>query len=183
MAEIRVDLLQGSNLISRAIEWNGLGYGGYSHGANVLQDNRYLDARSESMGGEWHVGLKKGTTERVPAGVHIRDPFWESSIKRTRYTFEVSQATYDEWEGNSRAKIGTQYAKRAIWGFITGRKVTVNGEWICSMFFINELQHVKIIRSPLSIPAHQIDPNAGGLLMEQAGAILTDITDLYKAPP
>lgn len=180
MAEIRVDLLQGTNLLSRAIEWAGLGFDSYSHGANVLQDGRYLDARSEPLGGEWHFGPQIGKLWHVPAGVHIRDPFWESAAKRTRYTFQVSQATYDDWEASSRAKIGTQYSTRAIRGFITGREVTVNGEWICSMFFVNELQHVKIVRYPLSVPAHKINPSVGGLLMEQAGAVLSDVTHLYQ---
>ena len=103
MAEISIDFLLGNGFASRAIAWFGFGSGGYSHCAGVLADGRYLDSRDDVVG-------------HVPAGVHIRNPKSEISLRRERWTLEVTQAEYDAWEANLRAKIGTPYAKIDIYG-------------------------------------------------------------------
>jgi hypothetical protein len=179
MAEISVDFLLGPGCTSRAIAWDGLGFGGYSHSAGLLSSGRYLDARSEAMHGIWTVGPEARKLGVVPAGVHIRDPSWEKSIRRTRATLIVTQTEYDDWEANLRAKIGTPYARVDIIGFITGRKVEVNGMWDCSQLQINALQHIKRIPFPLSVPAHQISPNTLKLMMESIDAKLTDVQASY----
>jgi hypothetical protein len=181
MPEACIDFLRGPGFISGAIAYYGYGSGGYSHAANLLADGRYLDARSTRMGGVWYYGPHEGTVEEVPSGVHIRDPHWEPATRRTRAILPLTQTEYDDWEANLRAKIGTPYAGLDIWGFISGRKVDVHGMWDCSQLSINALQHIKKIRYPLSVEAHQISPNVELLLVEQAGATLTDVTDLYKA--
>jgi hypothetical protein len=179
MAEIIVDFLRGPGILSALIAWDGIGSGGYSHVANLLADGRYLDARSTKMGGIWKRGPRQGVIDQVPAGVHIRDPEWEPSIKRLRATFKATQTEYDDWEANLRAKITTDYSGLAIWGFISGRNVNVHGHWMCSMLSINALQHVKKIVYPLPYAAHQINPTIELLLVSQAGATLTDVSDLY----
>src|ERR1700744_3025142 len=146
MIEASVDFLRGPGGTSGLIAWSGLGFGGYSHAASLLADGRYLDARSTKMSGLWHFGPEVGKEALVPPGVHIRDPFWEPAIKRTRCTIPLTQIEYDDWEANLRAKIGTPYAGRDIWGFISGRKVEVNGMWDCSQLAINALQHIKKIK-------------------------------------
>lgn len=162
MSEISVDFLLGPGPLSWLIAWDGLGFGGFSHAASVLADGRYLDARSDAMHG-------------VPAGVHIRMPGYERSIRRTRATIEVTQAEYDDWEANLRAKIGTPYSKRVIWGYISGRKEEVKGRWICSELAVNALQHIGKVRYPLQVPAHQISPDTLFVLMDQIGATFTDM--------
>jgi hypothetical protein len=179
MTEIRVDFLLGPDLSSRFIAWYGQGYGGYSHCAGVLSDERYLDARSDVLSGTWEHGPYVDHSGIVPAGVHIRDPGWEKSIKRTRATIEVSQAQYDSWEANLRAKIGTPYARGDILAFITGRQIDVHGQWECSMLQINALQHIQLFPFPLSVPAHQITPNTLLLMLQAIGATLTDVQKDY----
>jgi len=179
MAEIAVDFLLGPGCTSRAIAWSGLGFGGYSHCAGVLESQRYLDARVDAMRGVWTVGPEKGKPGVAPSGVHIRDPSWEKSVKRVRATLSATPAEYASWEANLRAKIGAPYAKVDIIGFITGRKVDVNGMWDCSQLQINALQHIKRIPYPLSVPAHQISPNTLKLMMEAIGAILTNVQKEY----
>jgi len=158
MAKISVDFLLGNGIASRAIAWFGFGADGFSHCAGVLADGRYLDARSDAIAG-------------IPAGVHIRDPDTERSHRRERWTLDVTPAEYAAWEANLRAKIGTPYSRSSIYGFITGRRVMVNGEWDCSALQINALQHIKRVVYPLPFAAHQISPNVVRVLMAQIGAI------------
>jgi len=164
MAEISIDFLLGNGLSSRAIAWFGFGAGGYSHCAGVLADGRYLDARED-----W-VGV-------TPPGVHIRDPKQEISARRERWTLSVTQTEYDDWEGNLRAKIGDPYAKIAIFGFISGRREIVTGQYTCSMLQVNALQHIKRVVYPLPFLAHQISPNVVLCLMAQIGARQTFCSD------
>lgn len=156
MIEIAVDFLLGPDWSSRWIAWYGNGYGGYSHVASVLADGRYLDARSDVLGG-------------VPAGVHIRDPKTEKWIKKRRATFQVWPDEYADWEANLRAKIGTPYAKSDILGFMTGHNDHEAGQWMCSALAINALQHIKRVPYPLPVPAHQITPNSALLIVATAG--------------
>lgn len=179
MNQIRIDTMLGPGLISRAIAWDGLGFGGYSHQASLLADGRYLDAHADRYAGTWTTGPHTGLYETVPAGVHIRDPHWERSVRRVRQTFDVTQTEYDDWEGNLRAKIGTPYSLRSIAAFVDGQNATIKGHWICSMLALNALQHVRIIKYPLSVPAHQISPNMSMLLIEQAGAPPIDVQPQY----
>ena len=141
---------------SRLIAYFGQGAGGYSHCASVLQDGRFLDARSDVLDG-------------VPAGIHIRDPQSESWIKKRRATLTVTDQEYADWEANLRAKIGDAYGRSDILGFIEGRDMHQAGHYICSALAINALQHIKKIVYPLPIAAHQITPDAALLLVAQAG--------------
>lgn len=156
MAQIAVDFLLGADRSSRLISWWGQGPDGYSHAASVLADGRYLDARSDVL-------------EGVPAGVHIRLPETESWVKKRRATLDVTPTEYDDWEGNLRAKITDAYAKRDILSFIFNRDLHVNGTYDCSALAINAVQHIKKVPFPLVIPAHQITPNVGLLLLQTAG--------------
>lgn len=168
MAEISVDFLLGPDLSSRFIAWYGQGYGGFSHCASVLADGRYLDARSDIL-------------DEVPAGVHIRHPETEACIRRVRCTIVISQDRYNAWEANLRAKIGTPYAEIDIWGFITGRKVTVNGMWDCSQLAINGLQHIDVFPYPLSVEAHQISPNTLLMMLEGVRGKTLTMDPIYVA--
>jgi hypothetical protein len=163
MAEIAIDALLGPGWLSRTIAWYGNGYGGYSHAAGVLADGRYLDARNDVIAG-------------VPAGVQIRRATTEKSIKRTRASLTVSQAEYDDWEANLRAKITDDYGRTDIIDFITGRNKHDAGHWICSALQINALQHIKRVPFPLYVPAHQITPNALLLIVQAIGFKITEMT-------
>jgi hypothetical protein len=173
MAEISLDFLAGVGVSSRLIEWFGLGHGGYSHVASVLADGRYLDARSNKMGGKWGVGPHIGTTEIVPAGVHIRDPSWEKSVRRMRATIEVTQTQYDDFEENLRAKITDHYASIDIIGFITGREVETKAEYDCSQLALNGMQHIKVFPYPLWVEGHQVSPDVLLFMMNAIKATLT----------
>jgi hypothetical protein len=156
MAQICIDFLLGPDLSSRFIAWYGTGSNGYSHCASILSDGRYLDARSDVLGG-------------VPAGVHIRVPTTEKWIKKRHATLDVTQAEYDSWEASLRAKISDDYGKTDIWSFILGKDQHEGGHWICSALVINAIQHIKRIPYPLPVPAHQITPDAALLIVATAG--------------
>jgi hypothetical protein len=165
-AEISLDFMLGPDWVSRWIAWFGQGPNGLSHCASVIKHapvgklyaagEAYIDARNDKLG-------------TVPPGIHLRDPRTEQWIKKIRATKRVSQAVYNEWELNLRAKIGDKYARGDIVGQITGRMMHVSGTYDCSALLINELQHVKLVVLPLPIPPHQITPNAALLIVAQAG--------------
>jgi hypothetical protein len=156
MAQIAVDFLLGPDWMSRLISYYGQGPGGYSHAASVLADGRYLDARNDVIAG-------------VPAGVHIRFPSTEKWIKKRRASLRVTQAEYDAWEANLRAKITDEYARGDILSFIFNRDLHVNGTYDCSELALNAVQHIKKVPFPLVIPAHLITPNVCLLLLQVAG--------------
>lgn len=154
--EIAVDFLLGVDWTSRLIAWYGQGYGGYSHCASVLSDGRYLDARSNVIGG-------------VPEGVQIRKPDTEKWIKMRRASLQVTKAEYDAWEANLRAKISTPYGRGDILDFITGNASHEDGHWVCSALMINAVQHIRRVPYPLPVPAHQVSPNSALLILATAG--------------
>ena len=156
MAEIAIDFLIGPDISSRLIAWFGIGAGGYSHCASVLADGRYLDSRTDICG-------------TVPAGVHIRHPADEAWVRKRRATLSVTQAEYDSWEANLRAKIGDAYAVSDILGFIIGRNKHQSAQWFCSAIAINAVQHIKKLPYPLPFAAHQISPDVALLLVAAAG--------------
>lgn len=156
MSEIAIDFILGPDWSSRLIAWYGQGYGGYSHVASVLKDGRYLDARSDVLGG-------------VPAGVHIRQPYYEDWVKKRRATLQVTPEEYAIWEANLRAKITDDYGKGDIMDFILGRSGHAAGQWICSALAINAVQHIKKVPYPLPVPAHEISPNTALLILATAG--------------
>jgi hypothetical protein len=162
MAQIAIDFLRGAGWSSQAIEYFGLGAGGYSHCASVLSDGRYLDARNDVIAG-------------IPAGVHIRLPVTEKSTRRLRATLEVSQEIYAEWEKNLRAKIGDAYGRGDILDFILGRPGHANGHYICSALAVNALQHVKVVPFPLPWAAHQITPNSVLVVVAAVGFSVGDL--------
>jgi hypothetical protein len=156
MALLRIDLLMGPDLTSKPIAWFGNGPDGYSHCASVLADGRYLDARSDTLGG-------------VPPGIHIRDPATEAWVRKRRCTLSVDQATYDAWEANLRAKISDKYAKGDIIGFLVDRMLHRVGTYDCSALVVDALQHVKRVPFPLWLPAHRITPNVALTIVQMAG--------------
>lgn len=156
MKPLRVDFLLGPDWVSRRIASYGFGIGGYSHMASVLEDERYLDARDDRLGG-------------VPPGVHIRDPKTEPWVKACRYKLMVPDEEYAAWEANLRAKIGDKYASWDILGFFLDRMLHRPGTYDCSALAVNALQHIGRIVKPLPFPAHELTPNAGLLLVAQAG--------------
>src|ERR1700679_808009 len=128
MAEIAVDFLLGSDWTSRLIAWFGLGAGGYSHCASVIVDahggERYLDARNDEIAG-------------VPPGVHIREIATEEWVKKRRASLTVTQAEYDDWEANLRAKITDGYAQSDILGYLLNKDLHRNGTYVCSALAVN----------------------------------------------
>jgi hypothetical protein len=156
MAEIAIDFLMGPAYSSALISWFGVGPGGYSHCASVLQDGRYLDARDDVIAS-------------IPAGVHIRDPLTEPWIRKRRTTLEVTQPEYNAWEANLRAKIGDQYGRSDIMEFMFDRGKHEPAHYICSALAINALQHIKKVPFPLPFPAHQISPNSALFIVATAG--------------
>jgi len=186
MPKITVDHLAGSSLSSRAIEWFGLGRGGYSHAASVLADGRYLDARSEALK---RVDPNCRVPEVVPAGVHIRDPKSEQWVRKRRATLEVTEEEYATWEANLRAKINDQYGRSDILDFIDSGEVHPSAHYICSALAINAVQHVSrvhwtpgrlgFVPYPLYIPAHQVTPDACLLILQTAGfTIESELTQI-----
>jgi hypothetical protein len=169
--EIRLDFLMGPDASSKLISWFGTGPGGYSHVASVLSDGRYLDARND-------VCKRLDKTVNVPdlvqPGVHIRDPKSEAWIRKRSATLTVTQAEYDEWEGNLRAKIGDAYGRSDIMEFLFDRGTHEPGHYICSALAINALQHIKKVPYPLWIPAHQISPNTALSIVQTAGFVIGD---------
>jgi hypothetical protein len=165
MAEIAIDFLMGPGWLSKWISWFGQGPGGYSHCASVLADGRYLDARNDELAD-------------VPPGVHIREPNTEPWIRKRRATLEVTQAEYNDWEANLRAKIGDSYGRSDILEFIFDRGKHDPGHYICSALAINEVQHLSrlwnpshpgYIPFPLPVQAHQLSPDAALLILATAG--------------
>jgi hypothetical protein len=156
VSEIAIDFLMGPDKSSALISWFGLGPGGYSHCASVLSDGRYLDARNDKLGS-------------VPPGVHIRSPTTERWVRKRRATLQVTQAEYDSWEANLRAKIGDQYGRSDIMEFLFDRGTHDPGHYICSALAINALQHIKKVPFPLWVPAHQISPNMALSIVQSAG--------------
>jgi hypothetical protein len=153
---IAIDFLLGTDWQSSLISWWGQGPGGWSHCASVLKDGRYLDARNDVL-------------NKVPGGIHIREPATEKWKKKRRCTLEVTKPEYDDWEANLRAKIGDAYAQNDIVGFFLDRMMHQPGTYDCSALVINALQHIKRVPFPLPIPAHQITPNAALLIVATAG--------------
>jgi hypothetical protein len=163
VSAISVDFLEGPGWTSRLIGW--FGAGSWSHVASVLSDGRYLDSRNEVIA-------------HIPAGVHIRQPSSERWVKKCRATLQVTQQEYDSWEENLRAKIGTDYDRSAIAGFIEGKSMHTAGRWICSALAINAVQHISrawtpdhlgYVPFPLPLQAHEISPNACLLILATAG--------------
>ena len=166
MAQICVDLLQGHNLSSRLIGWFGGGEQ-VSHAAGVLADGRYLDSRSDRVGS-------------VPPGVHIRDPRLETCTRRIRATLNATQTEYEDWEANLQAKIGDAYGVRDIEDFILERDGHIPAHYICSALQINALQHIRRVRYPLRVPAHNISPNVLATVLDVIGAAWSDVTLAYR---
>jgi hypothetical protein len=165
VSEIAVDFLLGPNLLSRAIARYGANTGGWSHCASVLKDGRYLDARSDVLAG-------------VPAGVHIRHPDTEKWVRKQRATLQVTDAEYQDWEDNLRAKITDAYGRTDIVNILLGRPGHVAGQWICSALAINAVQHISrswtqphvgFVPYPLSVLAHEISPDMALLILSTAG--------------
>lgn len=160
MSEIAVDFLWGTDWTSRLI--GQFGYpGGPSHCASVgvfapVKTERYIDARDNAIAG-------------VPAGVHIREPATEKCLRKQRASLQVTQAEFDAWEANLRAKITTAYDKDAILGFLEGKSIHTAGRWICSALAINAIQHIGKVPYPLPIPAHEVSPDAALLILATAG--------------
>jgi len=175
MAQIAVDFLLGPSWTSRGIARYGVQTGGWSHCANVLKDGRYLDARSDQLK---RVDPHCEVPVIVPSGVHIRDPQSEKWVRKQRATLEVTDAEYADWEANLRAKITTAYGRWDIINILLGRPGHVAGQWICSAFFINGVQHVSrswtrghpgYVPYPLSVDAHEISPDMAHMIIEVAG--------------
>jgi hypothetical protein len=183
MAEIAIDFLWGTGWTSKLIGQFGFPQGP-SHCASVIKDvrngeprERYLDSRNNVIAG-------------VPAGVHIREIASETFIKKQRATLQVSQAEYDYWETGLRAHMTTKYDELAILGFLEGKSLHTAGRWICSALSINGVQHLSrtwvpghlgYIPFPLRIPAHEISPDTGLLILETAGfSIGATLTDVQK---
>lgn len=169
MSEIAIDFLLGPDWISRTIAWFGQGPNGWSHCASVIRDDihgeRYLDARSDVVGG-------------VPPGVHVRSIAEEKWIKKCRASLEVTQAEYDSFEANLRAKISDLYAKPDILGFILNKDLHRSGTYYCMALALNGVQHVGrswkqghlgYVPFPLPVPVHQVTPDAGLLILATAG--------------
>lgn len=155
----------GPDWTSRAIARYGANTGGWSHCASVLKDGRYLDARSDVLGG-------------VPAGVHIRHPDTEKWVRKQRATLTVTDEEYADWEANLRAKITDSYGRSDIINILLGRPGHHNGQWICSALVVNGVQHVSrrwvpphlgFVPYPLSVEAHEISPDMAHIILETAG--------------
>jgi hypothetical protein len=181
MSEIAVDFLLGPDWSSRLIARYGIQTGGWSHCASVLKDGRYLDARSDVL---HRVDKTCNVPDIVPAGVHIRDPKSEKWVRKQRATLQVTDAEYDDWEANLRAKITTAYGRSDIVNIILGRPGHVAGQWICSALMINAVQHVSRswtaphlgrVPYPLPAPAHQISPDMALMILATAGFTLGPI--------
>lgn len=165
MAVIAVDFLLGTDISSRIIARYGVPTGGWSHCASVLKDGRYLDARSDVLSG-------------VPAGVHIREAASEPFRRKQRASLVVTDAEYDAWEANLRAKITDAYGRSDIMGFILGRPGHVAGQWICSALAINAIQHISrswtpphlgYIPYPMQVAAHAISPDMLSMILDAVG--------------
>lgn len=147
------------------IEWFGFGAGGYSHCASVLADGRYLDSRTDVLGG-------------VPPGVHLRHPADYAWVRKRRLSLSVTQDQYDAWEANLRAKVGDAYAVSDIFGFVVGRNFHRSTQYFCSALAVNAVQHISrswqlghlgFVPFPLPFSAHQLNPNVALLILATAG--------------
>lgn len=181
MAKIQAFFQLGTDWQSRAIARYGANTGGWSHCGFILQDGRILDARSDSLK---RVNKQCNVPDVVPAGVHIRDPLSEKWVRRLVATLDVTQAEYDEFEANARAKVTASYGRADIVNILLGRPGHVAGEWICSALLINEIQHLSLSWSPphlgyvpypLPVPAHEISPDMALMIVATAGFTLGPI--------
>jgi hypothetical protein len=148
---IRLQFVCGKAVSSRFIAWYGNGYGGYSHVDAVLPDGSLLGARDDAIG-------------KVPAGVQIRPPYYESWLRRTVVSIPTTEAEATLWETYLKSEIGAPYDQQAIWGFILGRKDHGTGRWICSALQTNALCRLgKLFSFP--VPDSQVTPDALFLLV------------------
>jgi hypothetical protein len=166
MSIIAVDFLLGPDFLSRTVAWFGKGKSGYSHCASLLEDGRYVDARSDRLGG-------------VEPGIQYRKPATEQWVRLRRATLEVPELQYAEWEDNLKAKIGDLYAMRDIVGFVTGHMLHRPATYECAALAINALQHIHLVPFPLPFPAHQLTPNDALLIVATAGFKVSDVL-LFK---
>jgi hypothetical protein len=166
MKDIRLDWLLGPGVSSWTISrWGGTPHLHWSHCASMLEDGRYIDARDDVLDG-------------VPAGIQYRGPKIEAWVARRRVVIPVEDQVYDDWEGNLRAKVTDGYAVPDIEGTIVDRMLHKVATYDCSALLINELQHVKLLRFPLVVPAHELTPNVALVLVSTiATAVIGDIEE------
>jgi hypothetical protein len=170
VSEIAVDFLAGTDIASRLIEWFGAGE--WSHCASVLSDGRYLDSRNDVL---TRADPLCHVPDKVPAGVHIRDPKSEKWIRKRRATLQVSLTEYQEWEANLRAHVTAKYDRKAILGFLEGESMHTAGRWICDALALNSVQHIHRVPFPLVKPAHRCTPGEVLLILQTAGFTIGEV--------
>jgi hypothetical protein len=148
---IRLQFVCGKGLSSRFIAWYGNGYGGYSHVDAVLPDGTLLGARDDAIGS-------------VPAGVQIRQPFYEQWLRRVVVSITSTDDEASLWEKYLRSQLNEPYDPQAIWGFILGIRRHTKGHWICSALQTRALCTIgKLFSFP--VPDSQVTPDALFLLV------------------
>jgi hypothetical protein len=158
MKQIILQFVGASDLCSRTIEWFGKGH--FSHVDLVMDDGRLLGARSDVVGGS-------------PAGVWPRKPNYEIWSNISRISIDVTEAQYDAFWTFANSKIGTEYNKLGIVGFVTGTSLTNANDLFCSQYGAEAVSASGLFPHPIGLPANKIDPVALYGILSPWGTITT----------
>ncbi|HWG77837.1 MAG TPA: hypothetical protein VN660_13745 [Steroidobacteraceae bacterium] len=152
---MRVKVVAGTGLTSKALCWWGNGFGGYSHAAAVLPSGELLDARYDHVGGQ-------------PPGVRIRPDGYEKWLRWQVIDIPSSAAQDAAWERYLRSQIGRPYDSRGILSFILGTQPADDGMWFCSALQAEALQKCGRM-SDIGIPPQQVTPDGLAMLARAIG--------------
>lgn len=160
---MRWQFVLGSGVSSRLVAWYGQGYGGWSHVDAILSDGTCLGARSDTIR---HDGMT------YPPGVQIRAAGYEAWVRRSVIEIRCPQPNEVIWEDFLRSQVGCQYDKADILGFVLGRELKTDGEWICSALQLAGLEHAGILHK-LHVTPQQCPPNMLFTVLDTLGGTIS----------
>jgi hypothetical protein len=122
MKSIQAQCVLGTGLSSKGIGWaDG---SNLSHVDIVLPDGRLLGARNDA------IKMPSGVV--VPAGVEIREPFYEVWKRRIVFTKLVEDHIAELYYATAEQQLHKPYDSTAIWGFVADRDWRNPDAWFCS---------------------------------------------------
>lgn len=154
----------GQGISSRLIAWFGQGYGGWSHVDFLMPDGSCLGARSDVVTAEGKA---------YPAGVEIRPAGYETWKRRSVMRLACTERQASHARSFLRKQIGCGYDKADIWGFILGREMKTEGEWVCSAVQLEMMETVGLIPR-MHVTPQQCPPNMLFSVINAIGGVLRD---------
>lgn len=150
---IRLQFVLGTAWSSQVIAWFSAGH--FSHVDAVLPDGNLLGAREDSVGG-------------YPQGVHVRDPHYDTFIKRVLMTVPATEEQEAKFYAFLYAQIGKPYDYAAEFAFILNRDWRQDDKWICSELVAAAGEAAGILPK-LYLSANKITPVACALAYSAVG--------------